>query len=185
MERINAREVYLKAQSLGHREVRDLESRGLSPYPAVLEEVFPAASHASGIALPIVEIPAERIIGTVSAGRTGVFSSSFLPLPDAGSEFASKWIAIPIASLIFAVMHGDLLWCAYAFVSGLVLTWMYFRCKSILPCISFHIAFNAANYLWAKLLPLPDAEWAYLLSFGLGFAIFALFLIVDAVKTKE
>lgn len=101
------------------------------------------------------------------------------------SRFAPKWIAIPAASLIFAVMHGDLLWCAYAFISGLVLTWMYFRCKSILPCIAFHIAFNAANYLWAKILPLPDAEWAYLLSFGLGFAIFALFLIVYAVKTKE
>lgn len=84
------------------------------------------------------------------------------------SRFAPKWLAIPIASLIFAIMHGDLLWCIYAFVSGLVLTWMYFRCKSILPCISYHIAFNAANYLWKKILPLPDEAWAYAVSVVTG-----------------
>ncbi|MBR0352207.1 MAG: BMP family ABC transporter substrate-binding protein [Oscillospiraceae bacterium] len=108
MERINAREVYLKAQSLGHKEIRDLESHGLSPYPAVLEEVFPAASHTAGTVLPIVEIPADRIIGTVSAGRTGVFSSSFMPLPDAGSEFASKWIALCEAHLSDTGIHDPI-----------------------------------------------------------------------------
>ena len=87
------------------------------------------------------------------------------------SRFAPKWIAIPVAALIFAVMHGNLLWCAYAFISGLLLTWMYFRCRSILPCISFHIAFNAANYLWAKILHLPDAKWAYAVSVAVGAVI--------------
>ena len=84
------------------------------------------------------------------------------------SRFAPKWLAIPIASLIFAIMHGDLLWCIYAFASGLILTWMYFRCKSILPCISYHIAFNAANYLWKKILPLPDETWSYAVSVVIG-----------------
>lgn len=153
--------------------------------------------------LPLLPIPEEIVESYVDASakyeapsNALMFKTVFLVpvleetvfrglLGDRISRFAPKWIAIPAASLIFAVMHGDLLWCAYAFISGLVLTWMYFRCKSILPCIAFHIAFNAANYLWAKILPLPDAEWAYLLSFGLGFAIFALFLIVYAVKTKE
>ena len=87
------------------------------------------------------------------------------------SRFAPKWLAIPIASLIFAIMHGDLLWCIYAFISGLVLTWMYFRCKSILPCISYHIAFNAANYLWKKILPLPDEAWAYAVSASIGMVL--------------
>ena len=89
-------------------------------------------------------------------------------LGDRISRFAPKWIAIPAASLIFAVMHGDLLWCVYAFISGIVLTWMYFRCKSILPCIAFHIAFNADNYLWAKILHLPDEVWAYAVSLIIG-----------------
>ena len=86
-------------------------------------------------------------------------------------RFAPKWIAIPIASLIFAAMHGDLLWSAYAFISGLILTWMFFRCKSIIPCISFHLAFNAANYIWVKILPLPDEAWAYAVSLAMGMVL--------------
>ena len=85
MNQINLVDEYLKAQSLGFKEKRELESRGLSPYPAVLEELFPQALHSAATVLPLVEIPADRIVGTVSAGRTGVFSASFLPLADSGS----------------------------------------------------------------------------------------------------
>jgi membrane protease YdiL (CAAX protease family) len=100
------------------------------------------------------------------------------------ARFAPKWLAIPLASLIFAVMHGDLLWCAYAFISGLILTWMYFRCRSILPCISFHIAFNAANYLWAKILHLPDAKWAYAVSVAVG-AVICLSTVFMLIRNSD
>ncbi len=99
-------------------------------------------------------------------------------------RLAPKWLAIPLASLIFAVMHGDLLWCAYAFISGLVLTWMYFRCKSIIPCIAFHLAFNAANYLWVNILPLPDEGWAYAVSLVIGIMIFIVSLAIALRKMK-
>lgn len=81
---------------------------------------------------------------------------------------APKWLAVPFAALIFAVMHGDILWSSYAFLSGLLLMAMYFRCRSILPGIAFHLAFNASNYLWVKILPLPDEMWAYALSLAIG-----------------
>lgn len=100
------------------------------------------------------------------------------------SRFAPKWIAIPVAALIFAVMHGNLLWCAYAFISGLLLTWMYFRCRSILPCVSFHIAFNAANYLWAKILHLPDANWAYAVSVAVG-AVICLSTVFMLIRNSD
>ena len=100
------------------------------------------------------------------------------------SRLAPKWIAIPVAALIFAVMHGNLLWCAYAFISGLLLTWMYFRCRSILPCISFHIAFNAANYLWAKILHLPDAKWAYAVSVAVG-AVICLSTVFMLIRNSD
>ena len=100
------------------------------------------------------------------------------------SRFAPKWIAIPVAALIFAVMHGNLLWCAYAFISGLLLTWMYFRCRSILPCISFHIAFNAANYLWAKILHLPDAKWVYAVSVAVG-AVICLSTVFMLIRNSD
>lgn len=136
--------------------------------------------------LPLLPIPEEIVGSYVDASakyeepsNALMFKAVFLVpvleetvfrglLGDRISRFAPKWIAIPAASLIFAVMHGDLLWCAYAFISGIVLTWMYFRCKSILPCISFHLAFNAANYLWVKILHLPDEVWAYAVSLIIG-----------------
>lgn len=93
-------------------------------------------------------------------------------------RFTPKWLAIPLAALIFAVMHGDLLWCAYAFLSGMILVWMYFRCDSILPCIAFHLAFNASNYIWAKILPLPDEVWAYAVSLVLGATISVAFAVM-------
>ena len=90
---------YLKARSLGQKEKKELEAKGLSPYPAVLDEAFPDAAHANCSELPITEIPAERIIGTRSAGRISAFSASFLPLPEADSEFAAKWAALCAAHL--------------------------------------------------------------------------------------
>ncbi|MCR5808996.1 MAG: BMP family ABC transporter substrate-binding protein [Clostridiales bacterium] len=95
----NAKEEYVKARNLALKEKKELEAAGLSPYPAVLDEVFPGALHANPIELPVQEIPADRIIGTVSAGRISAFSASFLPLPEADSEFAMKWTALLSAHL--------------------------------------------------------------------------------------
>ena len=94
-----AKEEYLHARALALKEKKELEAKGLSPYPAVLDEVFPGAAHASSFELPVQEIPAERIIGTRSQGRISAFSASFLPLPDVDSEFAMKWIALLDAHL--------------------------------------------------------------------------------------
>ncbi len=96
-----------------------------------------------------------------------------------------KWLAIPAASLVFAVMHGNILWISYAFLSGLLLMWLYFKTDSILPCIAFHMMFNAANYLWVKILPLPDETWSYLLSLTLGAAICSLFMVLIMRKSRK
>ena len=76
-----------------------MEAAGRKPGPAVLDEVLPEAERASIIELPVQEIPAERIIGTGSEGRTSTFSASFFPLANPDSEFASKWMALCAAHL--------------------------------------------------------------------------------------
>lgn len=90
---------YLKANRLALKEKKSLEAMGVSPNPAVLEELFPEAKHLSGVDLPVIEIPADRIVGAVSAGRVSAFSASFLPLPEANTEFGSKWVALCEAHL--------------------------------------------------------------------------------------
>lgn len=90
---------YIKANRLALKEKKALEARGLCPNPAVLDALFPEAAHLSGVDLPVIEIPADRIAGAVSAGRVSAFSASFLPLPEPNTEFGSKWIALCEAHL--------------------------------------------------------------------------------------
>jgi basic membrane lipoprotein Med (substrate-binding protein (PBP1-ABC) superfamily) len=90
---------YRKAQALAQKEKKEHEAKGLSPYPAVLDEVLPETARTNCVELPLTEIPADRIRGTVSAGRTGVLSVSFLPLPEPDSEFAVKWMHLLEANL--------------------------------------------------------------------------------------
>ncbi|MBO5702413.1 MAG: CPBP family intramembrane metalloprotease [Clostridia bacterium] len=87
------------------------------------------------------------------------------------SRALPKWLALPFAALVFALMHGDILWISYAFLSGLILMSVYYRFNSILPCVSFHLAFNASNYLWEKLLKLPDDVYGYAASLAIGAVI--------------
>ncbi len=100
-------------------------------------------------------------------------------------KIVPKIIAVPAAALIFAVMHGNIIWSSYAFISGLLLCTMYFSCRSILPGIAFHLAFNASNYLWAKILSLPDEPPAYALSLAIGAVMcctFSFLLLRNAKK---
>lgn len=87
------------------------------------------------------------------------------------SRALPKWLALPFAALVFALMHVNFLWISYAFLSGLILMSIYYRFGSVLPCITFHLAFNASNYLWEKILRLPDDARGYATSLALGLII--------------
>lgn len=60
------------------------------------------------------------------------------------SERSSLWIAIPVSSLIFAVLHGLPQLIAPLFVIGCLLAWLYEKCRSIWPCVAMHAIFNGA-----------------------------------------
>ena len=85
-----AKEEYLAALARGKKEYKERLSAGLNPYPEVLDELLDDDAHVIQD-LGIVDIPAERIVGTKSAGRITAFTASFLPLLDPESEFAVKW----------------------------------------------------------------------------------------------
>lgn len=89
-----ARDEYTRALRLGQREYKELTMSGRSPYPAVLDELLPGDGSDSVQDIPLVEIPARRIVGTKSAGRIFAFTAGFLPLLDGNTEFAAKWISL-------------------------------------------------------------------------------------------
>ncbi|MBO5953069.1 MAG: BMP family ABC transporter substrate-binding protein [Oscillospiraceae bacterium] len=99
MSNEEALEQYLTALKAGHKEYKERTAAGLDPYPAVLDAVLPPSCSDTYQDIGLVEIPAERIIGTKSAGRITAFSAGFLPLLDVNSEFAAKWMALCDAHL--------------------------------------------------------------------------------------
>ena len=92
-------EEYNRALKMGQREVSELTSQGKATNPAVLDDILPENSAQVVQDLGLLEIPSERIVGTKSAGRIAAFSPSFLPLLDAKTEFAGKWMTLCAAHL--------------------------------------------------------------------------------------
>ena len=90
---------YAQALRFGQKEYRELLMAGRPPHPAVLEEILPEISTETVMDVGLVEIPAERIVGTTTAGRITAFTASFRPLLDAKSEFGTKWISLCKAHL--------------------------------------------------------------------------------------
>lgn len=98
MDILTAKEEYTAAMRLGQKEYKERLAAGKSPNPAVLDEIL-GDTIATSQSLGHIEIPAERITGIRSAGRTSTFSASFLPLAKPSSEFATKWINLCMAHL--------------------------------------------------------------------------------------
>ena len=82
---------YSRARREGLRVYQAAIQANADPYLPVLEEKVPNLSSLSRLSLGIMPIPLDRVIGSVSRGRSYAFAEGFLPILEAGSEFASKW----------------------------------------------------------------------------------------------
>ena len=100
----------------------------------------------------------------------GLITSAFV-------DKAPKWVAIIIPAILFSVIHlPSPIAIFYTFILGLVLGFVRFRTKSLLPCILLHCLFNATNYM----LYLPFSIGLYIVwAVSIPFIIFA---IIDIVR---
>ncbi|MBO4916216.1 MAG: BMP family ABC transporter substrate-binding protein, partial [Oscillospiraceae bacterium] len=92
-------EHYSEALKAGRRTYKERLLCGEYPYPQVLDEILDDTLSAGQVELGLIEIPAERIVGTKSRGRRDAFAADFMPLLDKETEFAAKWIALCRAHL--------------------------------------------------------------------------------------
>ena len=99
MDFLEAKEEYTAALRHGQKEYKEMLAAGKSPHPAVLDDLLDESVTNVVQDIGLVEIPAERIVGTRSAGRITTFSPSFLPLAKPNSEFALKWTNLCLAHL--------------------------------------------------------------------------------------
>lgn len=82
---------YMKAEKLGEKEYKYCVSKGIYPYLPVLDDLLEHVDVDANLNIGLVEIPMKQIVGTYSSGRTTAFARNFMPILEAGSEFASKW----------------------------------------------------------------------------------------------
>lgn len=61
-------------------------------------------------------------------------------------------IALPLASLLFGMMHGQLIWAAYAFALSVLLCLVLDWYDSLWASVLLHLSFNASQYLLPRFL---------------------------------
>ena len=89
--RIEAVEHYQQALKTGRKTHRQSVQQGKYPFLQVLDEIMSPGMTSGECNLGLIEIPADRIVGTKNIGRTNSFASNFMPLLPADSEFGEKW----------------------------------------------------------------------------------------------
>ncbi len=99
MSRAEAFEQYITALKMGKRYYNACMAKGVSPYPAVLEEMLEKDPAVGTEKIGLVDIPMDRIVGTWTAGRKAAFAGNFMPLLEQSTEFGGKWIALCEAHL--------------------------------------------------------------------------------------
>ena len=90
---------YAGALKRGRKAYKEALVQGHYPYPQVLDEIVSDYMVAGQTELGVMEIPIDQIAGTKTAGRQSAFSADFLPLLDADTEFAGKWMSLCEAHL--------------------------------------------------------------------------------------
>lgn len=82
----------------------------------------------------------------------------------------NPWIAIVISAAIFGIIHLNLTQGVSAFVVGIFMGWLFYRTRSIWPCVIVHMMNNTISSMW-DLLPentfssIPLSPMGYLLLF--------------------
>ena len=82
---------YGKARQKGLRAYAQAIQQNRDPYLPVLEERVPNLNALDRVALGIQTIPLDRVVGSVSRGRSYAFAGNFMPILEVNSEFSTKW----------------------------------------------------------------------------------------------
>ena len=99
MSRAEAVEAFRAAHKKAVKTYHEDMEHGRWPYPQVLDDILEGKNVAGRIELGVMNIPTDRVVGTVSAGRRSVFSRDFMPLAESNTEFGAKWISLCEAHL--------------------------------------------------------------------------------------
>ncbi len=84
-------DAYRKALKRGEQDARRAVAEGRHPFLTDLEGIVLEGQTDARESCGTIEIPLDMVVGTVTRGRQGAFSRTFMPLLEPDSEFAIKW----------------------------------------------------------------------------------------------
>ena len=90
---------YEKAYKLGRKDYQFKILQQKQPTLPVLDDILPPRGSYSEVPLGLVKIPLDQVVGTKTSGRSNSFASNFMPIMDADTEFAHKWISLSDSQL--------------------------------------------------------------------------------------
>ena len=88
------------------------------------------------------------------------------------------WVAIPISALIFSFIHGTTYQTIDILPFGIIVGWLYWRTKSLLPGIVIHIVNNFIAFVPPQFVESNDDDTevsmkAWIIMFGISIALMA------------
>lgn len=93
------------------------------------------------------------------------------------------WWAIAISALIFALIHGNFAQGLHAFLIGLLLGWMFYRTRSIIPGVIYHLVNNSAVCLMTIFTPEKEASTDFFSPITIAwFAILSVYALIKIRK---
>lgn len=94
------------------------------------------------------------------------------------------WLMIAVSALLFAAVHMNPAQMPHAFLMGMMLGWMYYRTRSIVPGVILHCTNNTISYILFKLYPDTDTQLIDILGTQRNVAaavVFSLFILLPAI----
>ena len=129
---------------------------------AALGTIIPSEVFLELVPLPDVN---SQLMGEIMLNRWGYLSICiFAPLVEElvfrGAilrallqGFGRHWVAITVSALLFALIHLNPAQMPHAFCLGLLLGWMYYRTRSVIPGIVVHWVNNTVAYAVYNIVP--------------------------------
>ena len=90
---------YQEALKLGKKEYKSCVAHGRFPYLPVLDDILEGQDIQTEQKMGLLQVPLEYVVGTSTKGRTYSFAANFMPILEAKSEFAVKWMNLSEAQV--------------------------------------------------------------------------------------
>ncbi len=97
----------------------------------------------------------------------------------------ATWVALILQALVFGLVHGQIVWISYAFVTGIIIGLLFEAYDSLLAPLLFHFAVNASSYLMPLMPDFNGAQYFYFAASVILSMLLMLHVLKGLKKSRE